>query len=367
MKEKNNGFTLIELLAVIVILAIIALIATPIVLNLIEKARKGAAQDSAYGVRKSAQLYYQTSLIDSPSGLTENIVFNCNGISCTDGNNKLDIDGTIPKNGEIEIKPNGEIIYSDIIINGYSCKIENSGVIECTKAQEKETLINKTYTSGEAVTIGGYDWHVIGDDGNNVTLLMDYGQFSDFMIHCTNDPDVSTDCLVDSTGNYPLYSWDKSLIRSYLNETLYSELSNKINNMVPTEICADPSTVDGTTTYGGYLIDEIEKIDSANCATTVNDFVRLMSYSEYYNLSPMFSGTDPKYPNVIGISKLSSSSDYENWLSSNSIGLWSLMTSYSGNESSHAYRVHGVHPNNGINYNYSYVSRRVRPVITISK
>ena len=33
MKRKNRGFTLVELLAVIVILALIALIATPIILN----------------------------------------------------------------------------------------------------------------------------------------------------------------------------------------------------------------------------------------------------------------------------------------------------------------------------------------------
>ena len=34
---RKKGFTLIELLAVIVILAVIALIATPIILNIIEK------------------------------------------------------------------------------------------------------------------------------------------------------------------------------------------------------------------------------------------------------------------------------------------------------------------------------------------
>ena len=38
----KKGFTLIELLAVIIILAIIALIATPIVLNVINDARKSA-------------------------------------------------------------------------------------------------------------------------------------------------------------------------------------------------------------------------------------------------------------------------------------------------------------------------------------
>ena len=50
MKSLNKeGFTLIELLAVIVILVIIALIATSIILNIIEKARKTAFLDTAFG------------------------------------------------------------------------------------------------------------------------------------------------------------------------------------------------------------------------------------------------------------------------------------------------------------------------------
>lgn len=43
----KKGFTLIELLAVIVILAIVALIATPIVLDVIDDAKKSAAQSEA--------------------------------------------------------------------------------------------------------------------------------------------------------------------------------------------------------------------------------------------------------------------------------------------------------------------------------
>ncbi|HHU54337.1 MAG TPA: prepilin-type N-terminal cleavage/methylation domain-containing protein, partial [Mollicutes bacterium] len=49
MKLNKKGFTLIELLAVIVILAIIMLIATPTILNVIEDARQGAARSSAMG------------------------------------------------------------------------------------------------------------------------------------------------------------------------------------------------------------------------------------------------------------------------------------------------------------------------------
>jgi len=46
--NKKNGFTLIELLAVIVILAVIALIVTPMVMNTINSAREGAAKSSGY-------------------------------------------------------------------------------------------------------------------------------------------------------------------------------------------------------------------------------------------------------------------------------------------------------------------------------
>lgn len=51
MKKNTKGFTLIELLAVIVILAIIALIASPIILNIIQNSQKSARARSveAYG------------------------------------------------------------------------------------------------------------------------------------------------------------------------------------------------------------------------------------------------------------------------------------------------------------------------------
>ena len=44
---NKKGFTLIELLAVIVILAIIAVITTPVILNVIEGARLNSAKDKA--------------------------------------------------------------------------------------------------------------------------------------------------------------------------------------------------------------------------------------------------------------------------------------------------------------------------------
>ena len=56
MKEK--GFSLIELLAVIVILSIAALISVPLITGIINDSKLNGLKDSAYGILKSANLYF---------------------------------------------------------------------------------------------------------------------------------------------------------------------------------------------------------------------------------------------------------------------------------------------------------------------
>ncbi len=58
---RNKGFTLIELLAVIVILAIIALIATPVILGIINDSRNQARVRSAELVVSTVQRDYATA------------------------------------------------------------------------------------------------------------------------------------------------------------------------------------------------------------------------------------------------------------------------------------------------------------------
>ena len=104
---KKNGFTLIELLAVIVILAIIALIATPIILGIINDARVESQE-------RSAELYL--SAVDlavvkrnmteefSPEEctITEGVV------TCTGYEDPLnvEIDGETPVSGTIKFENN---------------------------------------------------------------------------------------------------------------------------------------------------------------------------------------------------------------------------------------------------------------------
>ncbi len=73
----KKGFTLIELLAVIIILAIITLIATPIVLNVINDARKSAGMSEAQMVYSGIKSYCATSAMKAQLDGTEDI--------CADG------------------------------------------------------------------------------------------------------------------------------------------------------------------------------------------------------------------------------------------------------------------------------------------
>ena len=63
--KSNKGFTLIELLAVIVILAVIALIATPMILGVVETARKGAAESSVLGFVDAVEKQIMINEVDA--------------------------------------------------------------------------------------------------------------------------------------------------------------------------------------------------------------------------------------------------------------------------------------------------------------
>ncbi|OKP85539.1 type II secretion system protein [Paenibacillus sp. P32E] len=75
-EENQKGFTLIELLAVIVILGIIAVIAIPMITNVISKSRKDADVATARQVYDAARLYVTSELegkFTSTPGLTVTI------------------------------------------------------------------------------------------------------------------------------------------------------------------------------------------------------------------------------------------------------------------------------------------------------
>ncbi len=99
-----KGFTLIELLAVIVILAIILLIAMPIVLNVIAEARKGAFESSARGLIKTAENEYMKNTL-SGSNEAKTYVF----VDYEQIEGDLEYSGKGPRNGFIYVTSVGKV------------------------------------------------------------------------------------------------------------------------------------------------------------------------------------------------------------------------------------------------------------------
>ena len=71
MKEKKNAFTLIELISVLVIMAIIALIVTPIVMSIIRKVKISADKRSIDAYGRSIELAIAEYLMDTGSFPTD--------------------------------------------------------------------------------------------------------------------------------------------------------------------------------------------------------------------------------------------------------------------------------------------------------
>lgn len=107
--KKDKGFTLIELLAVIVILAIIALIATPLIMSIINDVKKGAFLDSSYAIVNAAEQGYAKGLITQNSNEETEYTFNNGNKTLKNGNIALNYKGSNPTYGNIIITDEGKI------------------------------------------------------------------------------------------------------------------------------------------------------------------------------------------------------------------------------------------------------------------
>ena len=122
---KKKGFTLIELLAVIVILAVIMVIAVPKILDVLEKSRLKALENSCYGIIDSAKLTYFKSQ-------STNTIIKSGNVD------KLNFKGEKPLTGTWYINDNSKVIIKDITFKsmaGYICTNANTknNKVVCTK------------------------------------------------------------------------------------------------------------------------------------------------------------------------------------------------------------------------------------------
>ena len=228
-KNKKYGFTLIELLAVIVILSVIALITTPLILNVINDAKKSAAVDSAYEYLKAVEYSGSISEITSNSGLSDGIY------KISDLADKVNVKGTKPTYGTITIEK-GVAVKANLCINGYIVSYDGN------KAESLSNCTETEDTTGPDIIIGKIK-------GTTSSLTINF-------IANDNETGIeSTKCFYSTDKSYNLEGKieDNACKLTNLNDnTLYNYKIEAINNG------GIKSEVTGSATTGNFESIEIE-------------------------------------------------------------------------------------------------------------
>lgn len=220
---KKKGFTLIELLAVIVILAILALITVPIVLKLVNNARKDSSVRSAEnyldGVKKAV-------LNDSLSGEVEFetcVIQNDGNLMCNDSIPLVvDVDGKKPTYGTINFS-NGtisdvtDIQFGKFFING---EVQS---LEATTKKSEGDRPEGVFLAGDKITYKGERYYVIerSDTSKEYVVAMkmwpltpdeieSFGIDGEGKSHINVFGDTSYRGTVAKRGEYGFVSWFSS-------------------------------------------------------------------------------------------------------------------------------------------------------------
>ncbi len=248
--NKKRGFTLIELLAVIVILAVIALIAVPQILNILNRARKSAAEDTTSGIAKSAENYVTSFMLKNNGGFPDaDIAFKCSDDGCilknnlddsynTDNLTTLDFKGTKPTSGSITISENGKKVTAyGLIINNFVCNYGDGissciGIDDIGPTQENPPekqhqgvlkivyldptdLTNKctstNVNSNTGTKTGCMKWYAYAEDDNQNTYTMILDHNTTAMVAWNSDNTNSEMKEVKNQLESDVEGWNKSL------------------------------------------------------------------------------------------------------------------------------------------------------------
>ena len=130
---NNKAFTLIELLSIIVILAMIAVITVPIILNVIDNSKKGAIQDSALGFKDSVQKYYMNTLVDDKTVELPNGYVIVGSLP-----SDFTVNGDIPTNDSWLQLEKGQVVAYSLKFGDYVVTKYKDSEVVCEKGEVQE-------------------------------------------------------------------------------------------------------------------------------------------------------------------------------------------------------------------------------------
>ena len=318
---KKKGFTLIELLAVIVILAIIALIASPIVIGLIDDAKKSSMVRSAESYLKAVeQALMKKNMTTEGTYSPSECSVGSNSITCNGDEISVEIDGDKPSSGEIKFE-NGkitdvELVYPDgTVIMDENDKLvvddEEQVVIPAPVSFETDdwsTIVanakignTSAYTVGskKQITLSSSDSDIAGTytvrvANNSTPSSCDDDEFSQtacgFVLEFENI--ISEHEM--HTGGFSYGGWKASDMRTYINTDILNAFPDIIkNNIRNTRVVSSHETqktdnyvttdkiyLFSTTEIFGFPTDSPTKRDSAALQTRQLDYYSGLGVTE---------------------------------------------------------------------------------------
>ncbi len=143
----NKAFTLVELLAVVIILSIVSIISVPLVLNVINAASRSANESQIELLLDGANQLYATSYFDED---VKDLFTDVNIY------NNIPVNGELPENGILKIKPNGEI-YLSVYLDGicYIKDYSNTSVSVKEVSSEDDCIALTATVTPESIK----DWY----------------------------------------------------------------------------------------------------------------------------------------------------------------------------------------------------------------
>ena len=357
----KKGFTLIELLAVIVILAVISLIATPMILGVIETSKESSAKVSAYGYIDAVETQVAINQLDANKTNIEDGVYEVEELKNTYG---LVVKGELPtSNSWVKIEK-GQVVDYSLKIGEYVVNYSESGVTitrggeittktdgltksGATKVEASETDTHKGIVyldptdltkvcnaensiSTTEIKTGCMKWYIFNDDGDNYTMILDHNTTARVAWNLSgNNVDGMKEvleALINDTN-----SWNK-IIKSTVRLITAEEIAKITGNTIFNS---------STSTTGGWFY-----LDSNNQTQTATT----QGASKY---AWLFDYTN------------SCANNGCNMADSSTYGYWTQTTLGTAGSGSFVWIVGS---SGYLYYNYvNYDNTGIRPVITISK
>ena len=273
-KNLKNGFTLIELLAVIIILAIVAVIATPIVLNVVDDA-KSSARDS------KLKMYADSIKLKATEGYLT-----------SGGNIDGEIDTSTINNSSTSCDKSyyvsGKIYLGNCIVDGVSGLYYVDGTKEETKPSNWDDLIAGVVTSKTIIDYAKelvYENNVCKTDGTTYTYMdgcyikglptTNYVWYSGFMYRIMGINSDGTVRLI-TEENVTAIPWGAANTANNYTDSHVRDWLNSyfLSNLKGTDIIANGNFCFGSATTTAT--------SNTTCTgTTFNDKAGLISIDEY--------------------------------------------------------------------------------------